>query len=631
MKIFRWGLAAARELGLSWSLALLLAAPALAATTPSSSKQAAPTTPDAIVKAEQSWRQAILKQPQPGSGCFQASYPDPTWHPVTCAKAPAAPQIAPAMFRPKIVGNTVDWAASVAGKVSSMTGSFNGITGLHQITGSPKSASNFALQLNTNTFNSPACRGTGCQGWEQFIYSNTGATYIEYSLINYAGNCPNDWSSYNNGGQVCYFNSPATSVPVQSLDGVANLTLTATAAANGNDSVTVATSLTRAYTASYHDNVDSLSQGWTGAEYNIVGDTNGSQANFNAGVSISIRLAVNASSTGAAPSCVANGGTTGETNNLNLAQDCATSGQAILFTEANTPLINSVTPVTGPATGGTLVTLTGSGFTGATGVTFFQSTFPATAVPFTVKSDNVITATAPACPPSTCDTTIFGDLITVTGPSGSGRAAQGFHPFPKITGINPPSGPPGTAVTVGGNGFSLARPPAFAFNGVPAGDVQCPGNGNIACTMTVPSLGTGPATVSFPGAPPNPPADQFTVTGGVVTTCSFQLLSCPAGGGNQVYSVTCGAPHDFYVDQSFQKTATVFTGQEASAEQATGVKACFPGTQNCQSYTTTATMICPINPPQPPPKPITNCRVCEQTGRKCVPVTGGFKCVGNIQ
>ena len=55
------------------------------------------------------------------------------------------------------------------------------------------------------------------------------------------------------------------------------------------------------------------------------------------------------------------------------------------------PTVTGVSPASGP--NGALVTLAGTGFTGATAVNF--GTNPAT---FTVNSDNIITAVAPPAP-----------------------------------------------------------------------------------------------------------------------------------------------------------------------------------------------------------------------------------------
>ena len=80
------------------------------------------------------------------------------------------------------------------------------------------------------------------------------------------------------------------------------------------------------------------------------------------------------------------------------------------YSAAAVPVVNALSPATGPAAGGTLVTVRGSGFanvTGATGVKF--GTTNATA--YTVVSDGVIVAQAPAQAASTKN-------VTVTNPNG---------------------------------------------------------------------------------------------------------------------------------------------------------------------------------------------------------------------
>ena len=72
------------------------------------------------------------------------------------------------------------------------------------------------------------------------------------------------------------------------------------------------------------------------------------------------------------------------------------------------PSVTSVSPASGPTAGGTSVTINGTGFTGATAVSFGGTA----ASTFTVNSSSKITATAPAESAGTVD-------ITVTTPGGT--------------------------------------------------------------------------------------------------------------------------------------------------------------------------------------------------------------------
>lgn len=67
------------------------------------------------------------------------------------------------------------------------------------------------------------------------------------------------------------------------------------------------------------------------------------------------------------------------------------------------PEVTSVVPDTGPSTGGTSVTINGSGFTGATGVDFGSTP----AASFTVDNDGSITATSPAGSVGSVDVTVI--------------------------------------------------------------------------------------------------------------------------------------------------------------------------------------------------------------------------------
>jgi len=84
------------------------------------------------------------------------------------------------------------------------------------------------------------------------------------------------------------------------------------------------------------------------------------------------------------------------------------------------PMVTSVSPGGGPESGGTTVTIKGSGFIGATSVTFGRFPYAAIrAAGFTVIDDTTITATAPAeFTSQTVDVAVFGpggDSLAVSG------------------------------------------------------------------------------------------------------------------------------------------------------------------------------------------------------------------------
>src|SRR5208282_2671859 len=136
-------------------------------------------------------------------------------------------------------------------------------------------------------------------------------TWMQYWLINYNKTCPSGWNTY---GGDCWTNSAnATSVPVQPVSNLFNLTLTGNASSGGTDNVVLSTG-TDTYSASGEDSMLNLSKSWDTAEYNIVGDCCSTEATIGALSTIGVKTSVDNGTTNA-PACVQEG-FTGETNSL---------------------------------------------------------------------------------------------------------------------------------------------------------------------------------------------------------------------------------------------------------------------------------------------------------------------------
>ena len=320
-------------------------------------EQAAPLETE--TETMKTWRKSMARTPLPKpTGCFHAAYPG-GWVEVPCGPPLKRPMIprrvggqTPTGSGAQTVGNGNDMEAQVSGTIAMVESSFPKVTGVTSET-DPSSglANDYSLQMNSNLFSSPNCSGAAnpslCKGWEQFIYQNTGNSnpglvYIQSWLITYGKTtCPSGFTSYNNFGDLeCYNNSSVTTTPSQPITNLAKLSLTGQAAfgGSGSDTSMLSTGDGNLYAASGNDSLLTLSTGWNTVEFNIVGDGNGSAANFNAGSTIVAEDDVTLTNlTPGAPTC-ANGGTTAETNNLSLVTSscCPVSGTAtILFTESN--------------------------------------------------------------------------------------------------------------------------------------------------------------------------------------------------------------------------------------------------------------------------------------------------------
>ncbi len=208
---------------------------------------------------------------------------------------------------------------------------------------------------------------------------------------------------------------------------------------------------------------------------------------------------------------------------------CSASGPDIV--PAAAPTVTGIDPHSGPAAGGTPVTITGTGFTGTPTVDFGSS--PATGV--VVVDPTEITATSPAGAGTVPVTVTVGGHTSATSPADLFT----YIAPPTVTGIDPNSGPTtgGTSVTVTGTGFSGA--PVVDFGSNPATDVDVVSPTEITATSPA-GTGTVPVTVTVDGmTSATSPADLFTYTSGgpppsPPTVSGISPTTGPPQGGNTV-------------------------------------------------------------------------------------------------
>jgi len=208
------------------------------------------------------------------------------------------------------------------------------------------------------------------------------------------------------------------------------------------------------------------------------------------------------------------------------------SADRVTLTAASAPAVSGLGTSSGSTAGGTLVTVSGSGFTAADAVLF--GAVPATN--FTVISDTSVTAIASAQAAGTVDVTIVGP----TGNSVVGSSDQFTYSAassPTVTGLSPTSGSVngGTVVTITGTNFTAAT--AVTFGSLAAASFTVVSGTTILATEPAKtSTGNVYVTVTTAGGTSSTgSASQFDNTTG--TTPSITALSPssgPVGGGNTV-------------------------------------------------------------------------------------------------
>ncbi|MET8765704.1 IPT/TIG domain-containing protein [Streptomyces sp. NPDC004658] len=182
-----------------------------------------------------------------------------------------------------------------------------------------------------------------------------------------------------------------------------------------------------------------------------------------------------------------------------------TSNTTVTFTyTASPPAVTGLSPSSGPTSGGTVVTVTGTNLSGATQVRFGS----VNASSFIVVSATRITAVSPPGSPGSVP-------VTVTTPAGTSAAAPEsyffYSPVPTLTAISPSAGPASgnSTVTLTGSNLLNATDVRFgtqaaSFTVVSSTEITATppsGSGQVAVTVTTPGGASNSLTYAYVGSP----------------------------------------------------------------------------------------------------------------------------------
>ncbi len=190
---------------------------------------------------------------------------------------------------------------------------------------------------------------------------------------------------------------------------------------------------------------------------------------------------------------------------------------------APVPAVTGVGPSSGSTTGGTAVTVWGSGFTDAT-----QVWFGGVASAFTVISDTEISATSPeSAAVGVVDVQVSTQYGGTSPVVPEDQYTYTLPPAPVVSGVSPSSGTAagGTSVTISGSALTGAT--AVSFDGLAAPSFVV--NSDTSITVTAPAglvPGTVDVTVTTPsGTSSTSSADWYTMVG----SANQFLVTNPAG------------------------------------------------------------------------------------------------------
>ncbi len=228
--------------------------------------------------------------------------------------------------------------------------------------------------------------------------------------------------------------------------------------------------------------------------------------------------------------------------------------------------VTCVSPASGPAAGGTTVTITGTGFTGATLVDFGTTA----ARNVVINSATQITATSPAG-----TGTVNVTVVTPAGTSGPVTADEFLYvAAPTVTGLSASVGPLGGGTTVTIAGTSLANATAVMF-GSTTGAIVSDTATQIVVVSPAENAGIVDVTVrTAGGTSAKSAADSFVYTPLAITSSNSTTFTVGTAGS---FSVTAGNPAPTFTESGSLPSGVTFTSAGArAARQRPGLLASTP-------------------------------------------------------
>ncbi|MGH9763144.1 MAG: beta strand repeat-containing protein, partial [Blastocatellia bacterium] len=196
---------------------------------------------------------------------------------------------------------------------------------------------------------------------------------------------------------------------------------------------------------------------------------------------------------------------------------------------APAPTVSSVSPTSGSSSGGTSVTVNGTGFQPGASVTFggTQSSV------ITVNNSTLITATTPAHAMGAVDLVVTnsdGQTGTLTG----GYSYTASAPAPTVSSVSPSSGSTagGTGITITGTGFSAGA--TVTVGGAAATNVTVSNSTSINAMTPAHSSGATNVAVTNPDGQTGSLSNGFTYVNAAPTVSAVSPTSGSSAGGTTV-------------------------------------------------------------------------------------------------